>query len=453
MLGFAWLTLRQAEEALKTGRLEEAHRLLAQPAANGHKRAWKLQRRVGNRLVERGQQRLRHGDLEAAWHDLLLAEQMGHADLAADNLRQDLVQGGLGAARTLLQAGEPGRAAETLTQLRERSANHPEVQLLEEAAKGWLEARDLAAHGEFARALEILSRILPLTPQPCPVLERYRGEVQLRWQTFTSLLVQLHQGVEKACWPEVLKVAEQILAAAPLHQEALKARTRAWKVVSPATIVPAEEFAAVTSLEPPPQPPQRFVLWIDGVGGYLLCLSPRISLGQATLDASVDIPLYADVSRLHATLTRDEEGYLLEAVRPVLVNGQPVERALLRHRDRVTLGANCQFQFRQPAAISTSARLDLVSGHRLPVAVDAVLLMADTLLLGPGTQTHVVLPDLTEALVLYRHKDGLGLRHSGKLTINGKPTNGRAVLGTNAQVVGEGFSFAIELLGARMGRL
>ena len=29
MLGFAWLTLRQAEEALKKGRLEEAQRLLA----------------------------------------------------------------------------------------------------------------------------------------------------------------------------------------------------------------------------------------------------------------------------------------------------------------------------------------------------------------------------------------------------------------------------------------
>jgi len=38
MLGFAWLTLRQAQEALKNGRLEEAQRLLEQPAARSHRR-------------------------------------------------------------------------------------------------------------------------------------------------------------------------------------------------------------------------------------------------------------------------------------------------------------------------------------------------------------------------------------------------------------------------------
>ena len=133
----------------------------------------------------------------------------------------------------------------------------------------------------------------------------------------------------------------------------------------------------------------------------------------------MDVPLVADVSRLHATLTRDGEGYVLKAVRPLQVNGQPVTRALLRPGDRVTLGTSCQFLFRQPVPVSTTARLDLVSGHRLPLAVDGVLLMADTLVLGPGPQAHVMVPDLKDPVVLFRHKDGLGVR-AAAAAINGR---------------------------------
>src|SRR2546423_1369100 len=101
-----------------------------------------------------------------------------------------------------------------------------------------------------------------------------------------------------------------------------------------------------------------FYLWIDGVGGYLVLLNHRISLGLATPGATVDVPLVADVSREHAFVTRDPEGYLLHALRPARVNGRSIEKALLHHGDRVTLGNCCQLQFLQPVPISTSARLD-----------------------------------------------------------------------------------------------
>src|SRR5438309_12074273 len=99
MLGFAWLTLRQAEDALKTGRLEEAHRLLGQPAAQGHKRSWQMLHDVARGFVRRGQQRAKHEDLEAAWHDLIQAEQLGRAESDAGRLRQDLIRSGLVEAR------------------------------------------------------------------------------------------------------------------------------------------------------------------------------------------------------------------------------------------------------------------------------------------------------------------------------------------------------------------
>ena len=135
---------------------------------------------------------------------------------------------------------------------------------------------------------------------------------------------------------------------------------------------------------------------------------------------------------------------------PAVWDFRKVERALLQANDRITLGTSCQFHFRQPAPVSASARLDLVSGHRLPLALDGVLLMADTLLLGAGSLPHVALPDVRPPVVLYRHKDGLAVRYGGKLTIDGRAAREREVLRPGSTVRGEEFAFTLEPAGARL---
>src|SRR5438876_748117 len=110
--------------------------------------------------------------------------------------------------------------------------------------------------------------------------------------------------------------------------------------------------------------PSRFLLWIDGVGGYLVCPKPRVTLGQPGGEPAPDLAILADVSRHHATIQRDSEGYFLEAIRKLALNGQPAEKAFLRSGDRLTLGSACQLVFTQPVPFSVSARLELVSGQR-----------------------------------------------------------------------------------------
>jgi len=451
MLGFAWLTLRQAQEALKNGRLEDAHRLLGQSAAQGHKRSWDLLQQLARGFVQRGEKHLHQDDPAAAWNDLMHAEQIAVAESGAGRLRQALVRLGVGQVRAMLEAGEPTRAAEIITQLRDRSVRQPELELLEEAAKNWGVAREQAGRGEFAQALQTVERVRRLLPGPMSRLEEFRRDLEERQSTFSALLGQLHEAAEQGRWRAVVDLSEQVLAAAPQHLEARKARARAWKAIEPVTVAfpPAQANAAV----PAQEVPQRFLLWIDGIGGYLVCLGSRVTLGQATPDAYVDVPLFADVSRAHASITRDQEGYLLEALRPLQVNGKAVEKALLAPNDRVTLGLACQFQFRQPVPVSTTARLDFVSGHRLPVAVDGVILMADTLLLGPGTHVHVSMPDLPQPVVLYRHKGGLGVRYPGRLGVDGQSCRERGVLGPASTVTVDDFVFAVEPVGARLGRM
>jgi len=98
--------------------------------------------------------------------------------------------------------------------------------------------------------------------------------------------------------------------------------------------------------------PKRFLLWVDGIGGYLVCLSNRVTFGQATAEGPVDVPLFAEVSRTHAEVTRDGEGYVIESGRGIRVNGNETKRAVLSAGDRVTLGASCQFLFHKPVAVS-----------------------------------------------------------------------------------------------------
>jgi hypothetical protein len=451
MLGLGWLTLRQANEALKSGRVEEAHRLLCQPGAQGHKGSWELLQQVAQAFVQRGQRHLQHEDTAAAWNDLLQAEQIGVSDDGAARLRQTLVERGLDEATALLNAGEPARAAEVLSQLRNRSVQQTGLQLLEEAAKGWIQAREQAARGDFAQALQAAERVRRLRPSPVPALERFQRELEENSKKYAALIVELHEAVAREAWRDVVRLSDEVLALAPQQAEARKARARAWKSVEPSTLAAASPSRP---REPePPRPSQRFLLWIDGIGGYLVCLGNRVTLGQATPDAFTDVPLFADISRNHAALTRDTEGYLLEAFRPVQVNSQPAERALLRPGDRVTLGASCQLQFCQPVPVSATARLDLVSGHRLPLAIDRVLLMAETLVLSPDSQAHICVPDLQQPVVLYRQKQGLAVRHAGAMTIDGQACRDRGVLGPNSRVVGEEFAFAVEPVGRQLGRM
>ncbi len=131
----------------------------------------------------------------------------------------------------------------------------------------------------------------------------------------------------------------------------------------------------------------------------------------------------------------------------MLVNGKPQTKSSLQPGDRVTLGASCQFIFQAPVPVSASARLELVSGHKLPFSIDGVLLMADSLVLGPGDQTHVSMPDRRENLVLFRHKDGLGLRCPGEFQVDGQRCKDRGLLGTHASATGADFSMTVEPAG------
>ena len=65
-----------------------------------------------------------------------------------------------------------------------------------------------------------------------------------------------------------------------------------------------------------PQANGNLVLWVDAVGGFLICERDKIVLGQAIPTSGVDVPIQADISRRHATIHRDGECYLIMPAAP-----------------------------------------------------------------------------------------------------------------------------------------
>jgi hypothetical protein len=189
----------------------------------------------------------------------------------------------------------------------------------------------------------------------------------------------------------------------------------------------------------------KFLLWVDAVGGYLVCLGDEVTVGQPVGSRGVDIPILGDLSSRHARIWRDSGGYLIEAIREVRVDDRPVRRvALLGERSRIQLGDSVKLLFRRPHALSATARLDFLSRHRTDPSVDAVVLMADSCVLGPKPHSHVVCRDWPREVVLYRHDDELYCRSRGAMEIDGLRCNSRSPITRNSRIVGDRLSFSLE---------
>jgi hypothetical protein len=194
-----------------------------------------------------------------------------------------------------------------------------------------------------------------------------------------------------------------------------------------------------------PVPKSRLLLWIDAVGGFLVCLGNQVQLGQAVPDSTVDVPLLADLSRHHATIRRDEEGYTIEPVRDVWLNGERITtNSWINDGSLIKLGPALEMRFRRPHPLSSTARLDFVSHHRSQPSSSAVLLMADTCVLGPAAQNHVVCRYWPHDVVLHRRHGGLYCASPTPIEVDGRRYTERAALNLHSRVDGEGFSFSLE---------
>ena len=149
---------------------------------------------------------------------------------------------------------------------------------------------------------------------------------------------------------------------------------------------------------------ERYLLWIDRVGTFLLCTGDRVSLGGPVSEPPMaDVALLATLSRRHAEIVSSGEGYYLQAAAAAQVAGRAVhERTNLADGNEIQLGESVTLRFRLPTIISGTARIDFVSDHRPARSVDAVVLMDDTCILGPGADSHIRCAGWKQPVLLHR---------------------------------------------------
>ncbi len=195
------------------------------------------------------------------------------------------------------------------------------------------------------------------------------------------------------------------------------------------------------------------IMWIDGIGGYLLWDKPELVLGQAFADSHADVGITGDLSRRAAVIRRMGSDYLLQPLQPTRINGQAIDRPqLLRDGALIELGNSVKLQFRKPNALSGTARLEMVSIHRWKPNVDAILLLADCCMIGPRAGSHVPCCDWRNEVLLVQKAGGSApapynnwqLRIAEEVQVNGQQKRGQFAIGPETHVRGEDFSLSFE---------
>lgn len=190
----------------------------------------------------------------------------------------------------------------------------------------------------------------------------------------------------------------------------------------------ADPMANTAQQVVPPAGPSTVRLWIDGVGCWSLIQRERFTIGGPAQPrggaAPADLALMADLSSRHAAISRSGESYIFEANGPAQVDSvRYTEPVALCSGQTIRLGDSVQLRFTLPSALSATARIEFVSSHRPAQRIDGVILLEQVCILGPTRDCHIVCPDWTRNLVLFRRKGRLCVKQADELFVNGCRTD------------------------------
>lgn len=200
---------------------------------------------------------------------------------------------------------------------------------------------------------------------------------------------------------------------------------------------------------PSSEPPARAVyrLWVDSVGAYLVCFNPQVRIGgpvRPDVDAA-EIALLSNLSRHHARILRSGEVWLLEPLGAASIDGGPIiKHRLLQDGNLLRLGESVELRFRQPSALSATARLDFESGHQTQPTVDGVILFAETCVMGAGLDAHIPGPAGSDRVLLVRRPSGLWCKAAGGIQVNEVDCGTEVACEIGKVYTGQGWCFRFE---------
>jgi hypothetical protein len=433
--------------------------------------AKQLSQDLAGRLVERARDRMAGGQSQAGWQDLTKAARLGAAEAEVAEIRRLQADDRLTRAIELLASGDTAAAKTELDRMHERNLGGNERRAWQMIANHIDNADQRSVKGELSVAIESLEkgkRLIPVETGAAVIRQLTNRVERLRAEAprLLELDARLHKAVAAADWTEALAAAEAVLELAPQHTAARQVRHRAWQAVgmevtrahapgrSPQRGFGKWQAMASTHAHPRSgkadtvtdrKPGKRLVAWIDAVGGFLVCLGDEIVLGQPSADGSVDVPFLADLSRRHAIIRREGEAYVLTPLQRTTIDGQLLKESIvLRDKTVVKLGDAVELRFRKPHALSNTAVLEVLSHHKTEPAVNGIVLMSESCILGPQSHSHVRCRGWESDLVLFRRGDELMCRTQAPIEVDGQTCVGQAALAGNCRIESEEFALSLE---------
>ena len=459
---------------MEGGRYEEAARILSDESLRDFRQAQQLSEELATRLAERATKRMTAGASEAGWNDVRRIERFGNKETLAGQLRDQFADRAAGRAIELLIAGQPRAAQNVVRKYQRRLADEPRLAALESLASAWDQAERQLHAGDISTSNQTIEQAQSAAAQ---IADLSRGDVVRQRlsefvERFRDLCQQhreahadLHAALSTDDWRQVLAAADRVLTVSPADRVARGAQKKAWQAVGLDTTqiyrpkraaAPLPLRRADRNTDHPVTDPQhdtagepsaaeRYVMWVDAVGGFLVCMDNTIVLGQPSGGHQPTIPLLADVSRRHAVVRRDAGQYVLEPLGPTKLDGNTITTpTVLGNQHDIQLGESVRLRFTRPHALSSTARLEVTSRHKIDPHVDAVLLVAESCVMGSSSHSHVACRDWASELILYRGGEGLALRSTKTLNVDGEPRETPVNLLPPTHVEGEDFALSIE---------
>ena len=443
----------------------------------------RLARKLTQALIQRSETAASADNLALAWKDLSSANKIAtvrDAEIVSKQTNK-LVQLTIETSELLLSQGKLNHALQMIDQLSKPEISNTQSDQIRQTIGILQQSESMAAAGKFNQSIQQLENAKNILPN-LALIESRISAYSLQETQLSELTAELHTKTLKRQWVDVNQCCQKILAIAPKHETALDAQRHCLTQIKRktnsgirATQVPHSlsqddatnsfyQFASSSpgtpgSSKAPQSSPitkavyktNSFILWIDGVGGYLVCVDNVNTIGQAIENAQVSIPIVGDLRRRHARIETSHGQHLLQDLGGgVKVDGADLARTIeLKNEQTIELDGGVRLRYTQSHPLCKSARLDFLSRHRTHPWSDAVVLAGQSIVLGPNRNNQVFCQFWKSDLILFQRKSKWYCRSKTPFEIDGVKVEKEGEIQFNSRIEGVDFSMTLEPLVSR----
>ncbi len=479
-------------QAIAQGDLHAAAELICKHKYNETMTGRRTAKRLASELLKAASTHRAQDDLPQAWTDLDKA-----GDVAPDSFQDqiarektELLELTIENADRMLVEGKVAHAVKVIEEVRKRKIRDWRSERIDTTARKIRSADEASANGRWAEALADLKQARELRPD-LTFLVAKNATFEHQAGRFNEMKKQLESALLDGQWTRVSTVCKKLLLISPNYSFAIDAQ-RQWsqrnkkdtavgdgqtdysprlskdgkldeRLITPplnsypvgvhsSTYMIKEENTepkkdSIDNHDPSHDSSQRFMIWVDGVGGYMVCPAPCNIVGQAVNQAMVQIPMQGDLQQKHIRFESVDGCHLLQPLAKVKIDEQDASESVqLKNGQIISLDSNVQLIYVQPHPLSKTARLDFQSRHRTSPWSDGILLASHPIILGPGKRNHVVCPKWANDLVIFRQGDQWKAKSSGSFTVDSVPQTGVAEISLTSRIEGDDFALSLEPL-------